>query len=403
MLNHLGNIKKIIVIIISAAFAYTFLIITPLVVYILIEESVSKPATYGTVNIVSCHAEQSLMETLEKDKKHTCWALNIKESECTIGSLKNASINYDKDKYLGQSQILISIPFILQREYLYPKKLCKLKKDTKKTGAIFTPKKQTNSEIIGTTLNIASSLALQAVLSSRTKPISKEFKTECIKSNITKKECTEKYIEFAEILKNKQKKYFNETYEKHRNHNLSHDNITYIKKDYDETQSINNRLQSALTLETQRQLDPYSSLYASAIINIDKTNILDLKDINFENTISSIHTINTLFPSMTKEIRTLSFIRAVEAVLVAKTAYKTQHIVEIIEEAHEKYKPCISIKNCTKETFESQKYNVCLNATNEILTTCTKTCTENNKCSQLCKFDINYFEKCLESETNESA
>lgn len=399
MPNHLENIKKTILILLSAAFAYTFLIITPLVVYILIEESVSKPATYGTVNIVSCHAEQSLRETLEKDKKHTCRALNIKESECTIESLKNASINYDKDKYLDQSVILVSIPYILQREYLYPKKLCKLKKDTHKPLTIFSPKKQSSSELVGTTLNIAISLGIQTVLQSKMKPISREVKTECIKSNLTKKECTEKYIELAEILKDKQKKYFNETYEKHLDHNLSHDNITYIKKDYDEIQAINNRLQSTLALETQRQFDPYSDFYASAIINLDKTNILHLKDANFENTISNIHTIDTLFPSITKEIRTLAFTMAVEAILIAKMSYKTYDIAEIIEETHEKYKPCISIKNCTKETFESQKYDICLNATNEILTTC----TEIDKYPQLCKFDINYFEKCLKSETNESS
>lgn len=374
--------KKVAIIIICILIAYSSISYIMLLFIGSFAKSVIEPMAYANINFVNCEWQNSHVSCFTAINHIPCEFMNAftnnSDSECSIDELKNLANNIPMDKSRQNTGFLTDVVFLGYQNSIL-KDTCKIKefenfhdkRDYLYTPSLFWaivinpmvihPQKQTFSANLAITLDRQFLIAVDAIITGWTRGISNDFKEKCL---LDSEICDEKYHELYEILTENiieiarnESAEMNITYKKasplHEGDDLYllFNNFLYASEE-------NSNWSNPVSNMTYTLISEIGNLYALQFEHKEKTGqILDHREV----------LLSEMGGIPLNVIQESAYVMAIAATKSASIAGLTQEIKDKCEKIEEKYVACMNDINCTKEVFQSKKYQNCIITCDEII------------------------------------
>ncbi len=370
--------KKAAVIIVCILIAYSLVSYIMLLFIGSFTKSVIAPMTYANINFMNCEMREINDNYINNIISQRCDFMTLSRP-CSINGLKNLANNMPIDKSRQNTGFLTDVVFLGYQDSIR-KDTCKIKEfenfHDKREGSLYTPslfwaividhtvihpQKQTFSANIAISLDIRFLTAVEAIMTAWTRGISNEFKEKCL---LDSEICDQKYHELYEILT---ENIIEIARDESAERNITYKKASPLHEGDDLYLLFNNFLYASE--ENDNWKNPVSNMTFTLISEIGNLYAIQFEHKEKTGQISDHREV--LLSEMDgiplNVIQECAYVMAIAATKSASIAGLTQGIKDKCEKIEEKYVACMNDINCTKEVFQSKKYQNCIITCDEII------------------------------------
>ncbi len=373
----LGSAKKTAVIVVCILIAYSLVSYIMLLFIGSLAKSVIEPMSYANINFVNCemsklHASY-LTGTIQRPCRFMNAYMNNSGGKCSIDELKNLANDMPMEKSRQNTGFLMDVVFVAYQNSIL-KDICKIKEfedyHNNREGSLYTPSlfrailsehKMIHPQKDSFSANLAISLdsqflsAVDAIMTAWTVGLNNNFKDECL---LDSEICDEKYYEFYEILTEKvietvrdESVKRNVTFRKAQPVHEG-DDLYLLVNSFLYASEENNNWSNPVSNMTYTVISEIGNMYAIRFEDGEKTGqIPDFRELS----------LPEMYGISLNVIQNVGFVMGIAAIKTAYFAGLTQEIKEKCDEIERKYTICcMNDINCTKEVFQSNKYQSCI-------------------------------------------